>query len=119
ERLPVVVSDDEAKRPSPRRTKAGGSGGGTSRSDHLVGAEDQRLRKTNTECICCLEIKDQLELRWLLDGKVGRLCSFEYFVDVDRCAAEKIGHVLAIRHQRAVRNFLGDVGHYWQAMFQG
>ena len=38
-----------------RRTRAAGSGE-ASRSDQLVGAEDKRLRKSDTERICCLEI---------------------------------------------------------------
>src|SRR5262249_9481559 len=58
------------------RPSTAAESGVASRSDHLVGAEDQRLRKTDTECICCLEIKDQLELCWLLDRKIGRFCTF-------------------------------------------
>src|SRR5215472_372055 len=48
-----------------------------SRSDHLVGAEDKRLRKSNTECVCRLEIKNELEFRRLLHRKIGRLCALQ------------------------------------------
>ena len=58
-----------------------------SRSDHLVGAAER---------FCCLEIKNQLEFGRLLDGKIGRLCTFQYSVGIGCCTAEVIGEVLPI-----------------------
>jgi hypothetical protein len=49
------ISHDEARCLAPRWTTAAGSGV-VSRSDHLVGAEDKRLWKSETERVCCLEI---------------------------------------------------------------
>ena len=55
--LAAVVAHRETRLPVLRRTTAAGSGAATSRSaNHLIGAEDKRLRKTDTERICCLEI---------------------------------------------------------------
>ena len=56
------------------------------------------MRKGDTERFCRFEIKNQLELCWLLDRKIGRLCTFQYFVGVGYGAAEKIGKVLSILH---------------------
>ena len=50
--------------------------------DHLVRADDERLRKGKAERFRSLEVEDQLEFRRLLDGKIGGLCPFQYFVDV-------------------------------------
>jgi hypothetical protein len=67
-----------------------------SRSDHLVGAEDERLRKSDTERLSSLEIKNQLEFGRLLNRKVGGLRAFQYSVGIGRCTADKIGEVLPI-----------------------
>jgi len=63
----------------------------TSRSDHLVGAENKRLRKSDTERFRCLEIKNELEFGRLLDREIGRLGTFQYFINVGRGAAEEVG----------------------------
>jgi hypothetical protein len=49
-----------------------------SRSDHLVGAEDKRLRRPSAFAV--LRFSTQLELCWLFNRKIGRFCAFEYFV---------------------------------------
>ena len=59
--------------------------------DHLVGAEDKRLRNREAEHFGGLEIKNQFELSWLLDGKIGRLGTFEYFVHVAAARRKKSG----------------------------
>jgi hypothetical protein len=75
--LSVTVTDDEARGrlfDGPRVTE---SGAATSRSaNHLIGTEDKGLGKTDAECISSLEIKNQLEFRWLLDRKISRFCTF-------------------------------------------
>ena len=58
--------------------------------DHLVGADDERLRNCQSKRFRCLEIKNQLEFCWLLDRKISRFRAFEYFVRVGHCPAEKI-----------------------------
>jgi hypothetical protein len=47
----------------------------TSHSDHLIGADDKRLRKSDTE-----------RFSRLLNGKIGRFCAFQYFIVVGYCA---------------------------------
>ena len=64
---------------------------GTSRPNHLVSAKDKRLRETETERICCLEIKNQLKFRWLLDRKIGGVRTFKNFIYVGHRAMDKIG----------------------------
>src|SRR5215469_5160257 len=87
-------------------------------SDHLIRADDERLRKGKAERFCGLEVKNQLEFRWLLDGKIGRLGAFEYFVGVGCGAAEVIGEVLSIRHQKSVWHFFANQTYSWQAVGQ-
>jgi hypothetical protein len=41
--------------------------------DDLIGAEQQRRRDGEAERLRGLQVDDQLELRRLLDGKIGRL----------------------------------------------
>jgi hypothetical protein len=89
--LAAMVADDETRlrlfdRPGPARSRVA-----TSRSNHLVGAEDKRLRKTDAEHIRCLEIENQFEFCWLLDRKIGRVRAFENFIYVGDRAAHKIG----------------------------
>jgi hypothetical protein len=50
-----------------------------------------------------LEIEEQLEFGRLLDRQISGLCTFQNFVDVGCCAAEIIGKVLPIRHQKTGR----------------
>jgi len=47
-----------------------------SRSDHLVGADDKRLRKSDAERLSRLEIKNQLEFGRLLDGRSAGFAPF-------------------------------------------
>ena len=63
--------------------------------DHLVGADNERLRKGEAECFRRLEVKNQLEFRWLLDGKIGRLCALQNFVGIAHCAAYGLGESAA------------------------
>src|SRR5271168_431327 len=64
--------------------------------NHPVGAEQQRLRHLEAECLRSLEIDNQLELGRLLDGKIGRLCASQYFISVGYRATEIIGKVLPV-----------------------
>jgi hypothetical protein len=41
--------------------------------DHLVGADGQRQRDRDTECLRCLEIDDQLDFAYLLNREIGGL----------------------------------------------
>jgi hypothetical protein len=54
--------------------------------DHVVRAPQHRRRDREPERLRGLQIDDQLELRWLFDGEVGRLGASENLVHVD-CGA--------------------------------
>ena len=43
--------------------------------DHRVGAEHQAGRNFMADRFCKLQIDDQLELGWLFDPEIGRLCA--------------------------------------------
>ena len=58
--------------------------------DHLVGAREDRWRDRQTERLGGLQIDDELEFGWLLDGQVGRLGTFENFVDIRSSAPEEV-----------------------------
>src|SRR4030095_10628126 len=54
--------------------------------DHVVRAPQHRRRDREPARLRGLPIDDQLELRWLFDGEVGRLGASENLVHVD-CGA--------------------------------
>src|SRR5262245_17890044 len=49
---------------------------------HLIRTQEHRLWDREAQRLRGLEVDPQLELRWLLHGKVGRLGSFEDLVHV-------------------------------------
>src|SRR5437870_10988080 len=55
--------------------------------NHLVRAQQQRLRNRETECLRSLEVDGELVLGRKLDRKVARRCTFAKPVDVRRRAA--------------------------------
>jgi hypothetical protein len=60
--------------------------------DHLVGAAEQRQRDGEAQRFCGLEIHDQLDLRGLLDRRVGRLLALENAARLGRwyCVARRL-----------------------------
>src|SRR5213594_3627521 len=54
--------------------------------DDLVGSDQERLRDRQAQRPGGLEIDDQLELGWLLDGEVARLRTFQDSIHVVRRA---------------------------------
>jgi hypothetical protein len=61
--------------------------------DHLIGASEERRRHGQTECLGRLHVNNQLEFGRLLNRQIGRLGTFEDFINVPACAAEQIGYV--------------------------
>src|SRR5262249_59761317 len=50
-----------------------------------------------------LEVYDQFELRWLLNGKIGRPGSLKDAIDIRSRAPEIIEGIGAVRHQTTLR----------------
>ena len=67
--------------------------------DHLVGAREERLRNRQTNCLCSLEVDDQLELCRVLHWQVAELGAPEYPVDVTCRLPELLSRVVAVRNQ--------------------
>src|SRR5262245_12112282 len=61
--------------------------------DDLVGAGEQYRRNIDSDHLPGLGIDDQLELRRLLNRKVGRLCTLQYLVQIVDGVAIHIVHV--------------------------
>jgi hypothetical protein len=51
--------------------------------DHLIGATKQRQRESEAERLGGLQVDDELNLRGLLDGKIGGFFTFEYPAGID------------------------------------
>src|SRR5215469_6988264 len=71
--------------------------------DHLVGAGEKCRRHSQADSFCGFHVDDQLELRWLLDGQVGRLGAFKDLIDITRTLAVKVNFRGLIGHQPTVR----------------
>jgi len=59
------------------------------------------MREIETQSVRGLEVDDQFKFYWLLDGKVTRICTFKYLVDVVGGAASHGNGVRSIRKQAA------------------
>src|SRR6266852_1434877 len=69
--------------------------------DHLVRAGEDRRRDGEAQCLCRLQVDDQLELRRLLHGQVGGLGAVRYFIDVTADLTRQLGTVGAEFHEAA------------------
>ena len=54
--------------------------------DHVVSAQEQRLRNCPAQRFGGLVVDHEFKLRGLLDGKISRFCALQDLVDVRRCA---------------------------------
>src|SRR5262249_21199532 len=63
---------------------------------------EQVRRNCHTDLLCCLEVDNKLELRWLLDRQIGGLCSFQDFVHIRSGAAERVVIARAVGHKTPV-----------------
>jgi hypothetical protein len=61
--------------------------------DHLVGAQQQRCRHFDAECLGGLEVHHQFELGRLFDRQVGRLRTLENLVDESGGPTTKIWNI--------------------------
>src|SRR5215469_1648504 len=83
--------------------------------NHLVGASEERLGDRNAKGVGGLEVDDQLELRRLLDGKVGRLGALKDLVDITSGATERAAQILAVAHKTASVGQLTKCADGWQS----
>src|SRR5438876_9137397 len=67
--------------------------------DHLVRAQDQRLRYQEPEGPRGFEVDDEIQFRGLLDRQIAWLGAFEDLVNVGGGPAIQVGVIWAIRDQ--------------------
>src|SRR6266849_9376904 len=67
--------------------------------NHLIGAQQQRLRDREAEGLGDLEVDHQLELGRLFDRQVTWFCALEDLVDVFGGTAQHFVEISAIAHQ--------------------
>src|SRR6266446_1513120 len=67
--------------------------------NHLIRPLQERRRDGQAEGLGGLEVDDQFEGRGLLDGKLGRLGTFENFVYVVSTPPVQVSIVRSIRHE--------------------
>ena len=63
------------------------------------------------------QVDDQLKLYRLLDGKVGRFCALQNFVDVSSGPAEQLWEARAVRHKPTGFDVLREAIHCWKLVF--
>src|SRR5215831_2577738 len=76
--------------------------GRTQLLDHLAGAQQEGLWESETECLCCLEIDDELEAGWLFDRKVCRFGARQDFMYQLSGVTVQVGLNAGIGHQSAL-----------------
>jgi hypothetical protein len=91
----------------------------TSLFDYFVGYLLNLSRNREVKRLCGLEIDYEFEFGWLLYGKIGRFCTFEYPVNVRCRTTEQIIDVRAIRHERTRFGEAPQIVHGWQASRSG
>jgi hypothetical protein len=52
--------------------------------DHLIGADEERERHREAECLSSLEVDNQFVVSWCLHRQVSRLLAFEDAIDAAR-----------------------------------
>src|SRR5262245_149357 len=67
--------------------------------EHLVGAQQKRFRNGQSECLCSLEIYDQLEFGRQLNRQIGGVRTLENEIDICCRAPEQIRRIVAKRYQ--------------------
>src|SRR6516225_645777 len=72
--------------------------------DDLVGDGNQFAWNLEAKRLGGLEVDGQFELRWLLNGKIGRLGSLEDAIDIRSRTPEIVEGIRSIRHQATSRD---------------
>ena len=82
--------------------------------DHLGCARKYRWRDGESEGLCDVEIDDELELRWLLYRKIGRLSPFEDSIHIGSGAPIKLGGLDRESHEP-----VGICNWEWEGIYRG
>jgi hypothetical protein len=67
--------------------------------DHLIRPREQRRRDREVEGLGGLQIDDQLELGWLIDGEIARFGSFQDPIHKHSSAALRVSKARPIRDE--------------------
>src|SRR5262245_11136078 len=67
--------------------------------DELIGPRQKRWWDRDAKGLRSIDVDDQLELRWLLDREIGRLCPTQNLVDIFSDASEQVRKVCSVAHQ--------------------
>src|SRR6516165_10986455 len=81
--------------------------------------KQDRGRQLDADLLRRAQIDHQLEFRRLLDWQLGRVCAFEYLVDVSCCAPPHVDLIWTITHQPAGLSDEAKFGHQGQALLLG
>ena len=77
-------------------------GGGRASFYHLIRAQQERFRDRQAECLCGLEVDDQLEFGWLLDRELARARASEDPVGQRSAALVVLLVAGPVKHQATV-----------------
>src|SRR5712691_13549178 len=98
----IAVNADKKLHPNKRKRPGRdctGARGQHALLDHLVRLQQERGRDREAEGLRGLEVDDQLELRRLLDGKIGGLSALEDLVHIGRGTSIQVREIGAIGHE--------------------
>src|SRR6266849_3698976 len=87
--------------------------------DHLVGTQQDRLGNLDTERFRSFHVYYQLELGWLFDREICRLCTPENSVYVGGCAAQQLWTVGAIGDEATDIDKIAGFVHRWKSLLSG
>src|SRR5262245_17212057 len=90
-------------------------GPSTSSFDHLIGERQEFWRKLDTERLGGLQINDQLEFGWLLDGQLAGMSAFEHLAREYPGLAIDLGNAGAVAQQASFRGELAQRTDRWHA----
>src|SRR5215813_208288 len=82
--------------------------------DHLIRSCQHIGRNRQTDLLCCFQIDDEFELRWLLHGKIGWVRAFKYLVYVDGGPVPQVEKVHSVKHQTTGVHELAHRVDRWQ-----
>src|SRR5262245_47006650 len=67
--------------------------------DDVIGAGKEGRRHSEAQCLCGLQVDDELEFSRLLEGKIGRIGTLEDSVHVTCRFAEIVSKVHTVGHE--------------------